>query len=223
MIAHSLKKIYIVGSNPNDFFDLTVEAIDILSNSDLIIFSKKFHFQYKKILMQSNKKVLFEEDLADSKMMLSKVIHKLFEKYNSISHLIGGDSFLFFKNNEDLFFKKKKIQVEKVFGIPEIILWINKRKLFLTNRNKNSSVSFFYPKTKVDCKKILNIRNFEKLIIKVSVKSVLENIHEILLKKLDKNFKYKVFANAKEIKFNHSFKLDKSVSDVYIILENAKL
>ena len=108
MIAHSLKKIYIVGSNPNDFFDLTVEAIDILSNSDLIIFSKKFHFQYKKILMQSNKKVLFEEDLADSKMMLSKVIHKLFEKYNSISHLIGGDSFLFFENNEDLFFKKKK-------------------------------------------------------------------------------------------------------------------
>ena len=170
MIAHSLKKIYIVGSNPNDFFDLTVEAIDILSNSDLIIFSKKFHFQYKKILMQSN-----------------------------------------------------KIQVEKVFGIPEIILWINKRKLFLTNRNKNSSVSFFYPKTKVDCKKILNIRNFEKLIIKVSVKSVLENIYEILLKKLDKNFKYKVFANAKEIKFNHSFKLDKSISDVYIILENAKL
>ena len=156
-------------------------------------------------------------------MMLSKVIHKLFEKYNSISHLIGGDSFLFFESNEDLFFKKKKIQVEKVFGIPEIILWINKRKLFLTNRNKNSSASFFYPKTKVDCKKILNIRNFEKLIIKVSVKSVLENIHEILLKKLDKNFKYKVFANAKEIKFNHSLKLDKSVSDVYIILENAKL
>ena len=124
---------------------------------------------------------------------------------------------------KNLFFKKKKIQVEKVLGIPEIILWINKRKLFLTNRNKNSSVSFFYPKTKVDCKKILNIRNFEKLIIKVSVKSVLENIYEILLKKLDKNFKYKVFANAKEIKLNNSLKLDKSISDVYIILENAKL
>ena len=72
-------------------------------------------------------------------------------------------------------------------------------------------------------KKILNIRNFEKLIIKVSVESVLQNINEILLKKLDKNFKYKVFANAKEIKLNNSLKLDKSISDVYIILENAKL
>ena len=108
MIAHSSKKIYIIGSNPNDFFDLTVEAIDILSSSDLIIFSKKFHFQYKKILRQSNKKFFFEEDIADSKIMLPKVIHKLFEKYNSISHLIVGDSFLFFKNNEESFFKKKK-------------------------------------------------------------------------------------------------------------------
>ena len=72
-------------------------------------------------------------------------------------------------------------------------------------------------------KKFLILRNFEKLIIKVSVESVLQNIKKILLKKLDKNFKYKVFANAKEIKFNSSLKLDKSISDVYIILENAKL
>ena len=43
MITHSSKKIYIIGSNPNDFFDLTVEAVNILSKSDLIIFSKKFN------------------------------------------------------------------------------------------------------------------------------------------------------------------------------------
>ena len=223
MITHSSKKIYIIGSNPNDFFDLTIEATNILSKSDLIIFSKKFHTQYKKILKISNKKVFFEEDLADSKMILLKVIHKLFEKYNSISHLIVGDPILFFENDEELFFKKKKISVEKVLGIPEIILWINKKKLFLTNRNKNSSVSFSYPKTKADCKKILNIKNFEKLVIKVSVESVLQNIKNTLLKKLDKNYKYKVFANAKEVKLNSSLKLDKSISDVYIILENAKL
>ncbi len=223
MITQSPKKIYIIGSNPNDFFDLTIEAIDILSKSELIIFSKKFHTQYKKIFRQNNKKVFYEEDLANSEVALLKVIYKLFEKYNSISHLIVGDPFLFYKNNEESFFQKKKIPVEKVLGIPEIILWLNKKKLFLTNRNKNSSVSFFYPKTKVDCNKILSIKNFEKLIIKISVKSVLQNLNEILLKKLDKKFKYKVFANAKEIKFNSGLKLDKSVSDVYIILENAKL
>ena len=223
MITYSSKKIYIIGSNPNDFFDLTVEAINIFSQSDLIIFSKKFNSQYKVFFKKNNKKVFLEEDLADSKIKLLKVIHKLFEKYNSISYLKVGDTFLFFENHEELFFKKKKIQVEKVLGIPEIILWINKRKLFLTNRNKNSSVSFFYPKTKVDCKKILNIRNFEKLVIKVSAELLLQNLKNILLKKLDKGYKYTIFANAKEIKLNKSFQLDKSISDVYIILENAKL
>jgi len=100
---------------------------------------------------------------------------------------------------------------------------MNKKKMFLTNRNKNSSVSFFYPKTKSDCNKLLNIKNFEKLIIKISIESVLQNIKEIFLKKLDKKIKYKFFVNAKEIKFSSSLKLDKSASDVYIILENAKL
>ena len=124
---------------------------------------------------------------------------------------------------KSLTFKKKKIPVEKVLGIPEIILWMNKKKLFLTNRNKNSSVSFFYPKTKNDCNKLLKIGNFEKLIIKVSTQSVLEDIKKIFFKKLDQNLRYKVFANAKELKLNSALKLDNSISNVYIILENAKL
>jgi len=221
MITHSPKKIHIIGSNPNDFFDLTIEAVDILSKSNLIIYSKKFDLQYGRVFEKSNKKFFFEEDLAKSKTMLLKVIHKLFETYNSISHLIIGDPFLFFENDEESYFQKKKIPVEKVLGIPEIILWMNKKKLFLTNRNKNSSVSFFYPKTKNDCNKLLKIGNFEKLIIKVSTQSVLEDIKKIFLKKLDKNLRYKVFGNAKELKLNSTLKLDKSISNVYIILENA--
>ena len=221
MITQSQKKIYIIGSNPNDFFDLTIEAINILSKSNVIIFSKKFDSQYSKVFKKSNKKVFFEEDLAKSKTILLKVIHKLYETYNSISHLIIGDPLLFFENNEESYFQKKKISVEKVLGIPEIILWMNKKKLFLTNRNKNSSVSFFFPKTKNDCNKLLKIGNFEKLIIKVSTQSVLEDIKKIFLKKLDKNLRYKVFGNAKELKLNSTLKLDKSISNVYIILENA--
>ena len=223
MITQSQKKIYIIGSNPNDFFDLTIEAINILSKSNVIIFSKKFDSQYSKVFKKSNKKVFFEEDLAKSKTILLKVIHKLYKTYNSISHLIIGDPLLFFENNEETYFQQKKIPVEKILGIPEIILWMNEKKIFLTNRNKNSSVSFFYPKTKNDCNKLGKIRDFEKLIIKVSTQSVLENIKKIFLKKLDQNLRYKIFSNAKELKLNSSLKLDKSISNVYIIFENVKL
>ena len=37
MFAQTKKKIYIIGSNPKDFYDLTVESIRILSEVELII------------------------------------------------------------------------------------------------------------------------------------------------------------------------------------------
>ena len=116
MITHSPKKIHIIGSNPNDFFDLTIEAVDILSKSNLIIYSKKFNLQYARVFEKNNKKFFFEEDLAKSKTMLLKVIHKLFETYNSISHLIIGDPFLFFENYEESYFHQKKYQWKKFLG-----------------------------------------------------------------------------------------------------------
>ena len=78
MITHSPKKIHIIGSNPKTF-DLTIKAVDILSKSNLIIYSKKFDLQYRRVLRKVIKN-FFEEDLAKSKTMLLKVIHKLFEK-----------------------------------------------------------------------------------------------------------------------------------------------
>ena len=119
MITHSSKKIYIIGSNPDDFFDLTVEAVNIFSQSDIIIFSKKFNTQYKVFFKKNNKKVFLEEDLADSKIKLLKVIHKLFEKYNSISYLKVGDTFLFFENHEELFFKKKIFRSKRFLEFPK--------------------------------------------------------------------------------------------------------
>ena len=88
MITHSSKKIYIIGSNPDDFFDLTVEAVNIFSQSDLIIFSKKFNSQYKVFFKKNNKKVFLEEDLADSKIKLLKCIYYQHKVINSIFHSI---------------------------------------------------------------------------------------------------------------------------------------
>ena len=41
MFTQKMKKIYIIGSNPDDFFDLTLQSFKILSKSNLIIISKK--------------------------------------------------------------------------------------------------------------------------------------------------------------------------------------
>ena len=43
MYTQNKKKFYIVGSNPNDFFDMTIEGVETLLKSEIIIFSKTFH------------------------------------------------------------------------------------------------------------------------------------------------------------------------------------
>ena len=55
MFTQSKKKIYIIGSNPEDFFDLTVQSIKILSKSHLIIISRRYNKQYFEILKRNKK------------------------------------------------------------------------------------------------------------------------------------------------------------------------
>ena len=42
MITRGIKKIYIIGANPLDFYDLTIESEKIISESDIVILSKRY-------------------------------------------------------------------------------------------------------------------------------------------------------------------------------------
>ncbi len=215
-----MKKIYIIGSNPNDFFDLTLQSFKILSKSNLIILSKKFNNNFFKILTDNNKKFLIEEEIVPSTEQLQKEIYKLFSKYNKIAHLIVGDSYLFSENENERFFKMKKIEVEKFLGIPEIINYLNNKKYFLTNRKRNSSVIFFSPLSEIDCEKLLSMTRLDKLVIKIPSKLILENILKILKKNDFKSFNYRIFFNSKELKSEKNIKLIGRNNYLYIILEH---
>ena len=55
MITRRIKKIYIIGANPLDFYDLTIESEKIISESDIVILSKRYSEKYSQILNQNNK------------------------------------------------------------------------------------------------------------------------------------------------------------------------
>ena len=96
MFTQTKKKIYIIGSNPNDFFDLTIESIEILSKSELIILSRKFEKTFISTLRNNNKKFIFEDELTkEGGVALWRKILNLLSNYNVISHLCTGDSLLF--------------------------------------------------------------------------------------------------------------------------------
>ena len=54
MIKDGKKKFYIIGSNPNDFFDLTLESFKILSDTDIIIFSHLYHKSFREVFIRNN-------------------------------------------------------------------------------------------------------------------------------------------------------------------------
>ena len=55
MLAQNKKNIYIINFNPNDFFDLTLEALENLRTSDLIISTRKLDKKFKSNLNKINR------------------------------------------------------------------------------------------------------------------------------------------------------------------------
>ena len=137
MYTQNKKKFYIVGSNPNDFFDMTIEGVETLLKSEIIIFSKFFHRGFRSFLKDNNKNFVFKEDISDKEEIeFCESIFNLLKKNNSIAYLISGDPHFNYKNYFEDFFSKRKVDVIKVIGILEIATWVNEKNEFLTNRKK---------------------------------------------------------------------------------------
>ncbi len=223
MIKDGKKKFYIIGSNPNDFFDLTLESFKILSDTDIIIFSHLYHKSFREVFIRNKKNFFYVESLSQNLANLLNKIWELFNNYNTISYLIADDPLLNTNKEIDIFFKEKNIKVERVLGIIDVVNTLNKKKQFLTNRKTNSSFSFFTPSSKDKLRKFLDKNKFEKLVLKVINKSILIEIEKYIHCKKSKKFKYKILSDGKSLKFFRQIKLEKKLLNTYIIIEDAQI
>ena len=107
MFTQNKKKFHIIGSNPKDFFDMTIEGTEALLKSDIVILSKYFNKSFINFLTDNKKNFLFREDIAKEGIKLYQEIFSFFKKYNSLSYLISGDPYFNYKNDLEDFFKKK--------------------------------------------------------------------------------------------------------------------
>ena len=218
MYTQNKKKFYIVGSNPNDFFDMTIEGVETLLKSEIIIFSKTFHRGFSSFLKDNNKNFIFKEDISDKEEIeFCESIFNLLKKNNSIAYLISGDPHFNYKNYFEDFFSKRKVDVIKIIGILELATWVNEKNEFLTNREKNSSIFFYFPDTIYEIKKILDDSISGKLVLIFKEKKLLEK----LLKQFNKKskIKYKLYINGhrKDLK-KLPLKLERQFSNAYVIL-----
>ena len=219
MLSQIKKKIYIINFNPEDFFDLTLEALENLRKSDLIISTRKLDKKFKSNLKNINKMFEINTELSKNKIIFKKYLISKLDIFNSISYLHFGDlnvTETFFNDN---MLEKKGIKVEVILGILSIVNLLNKKNQLLTNRNKNSSVSFF---NYLDIKKILSIiekNNFEKLLIKTTKTYLMKNFLEKLKKTKNQKYNYHLFSETKKLSPKNLSIKNFGIENLFILIE----
>ena len=223
MILQCKKKIFLVGTNPLDIMDCTIQAIKIIQNSESIIISKEFNKKYLKLM--HNKNIYFREDLGiKNDINLWLEILKLFKSHNTISQLFSGDPDIDCRGSEQMdFFKNNNIECRIIPGIIKVVNYMNTNSNLLTNREKNFSSSFLRQFNQEKVLEIVSNLYFEKLVVFVNNKSDLKNIFLFLENlSLKIKLKFSLFSNGKmKIKIkSYSKTIANCNTPAYIIIEN---
>ena len=73
MLSQNKKKIYIINFNPKDFFDLTLEALENLEKSDLIISTQELDKKFKSNLNKINSMLEINNEISKNRMKFKNI------------------------------------------------------------------------------------------------------------------------------------------------------
>ena len=219
------KKINLILSSSNDMLNMTLSSIENIKKSCCLVVSKKIKGKNLAFLKQINEDIIFEEDISKKNNLLNE-IYKLFKKKKVISYIMWSeDNYLDQGFKEQRFFNNRDIEVKSFINVYDFINSMNSNNLFLTDREKNSSVTFLIYKSGMKIFEILVKGHFGKMVIKFknSQHKPLINLIENL-KKYKKFFFYFIFNN----KFTNIVSFDvknlerslKNNKSVYLIIED---
>ena len=225
------KSIFLIGANPDDFNDITYGALSNLKKSDCIVISEIFKRNFLKVLKQFNIPILFEEKISYEKSERKKLwrnIELLFKKYNHIAHIKENDPIIFNDGIREFNYFKKKFNVQFQPGVINVVSFLNKLKLSLTDRRLNSTV-YFYDFINEELNFNFSSLGFEKLFIRISktlnIRKLFNELnklkpnYEISILFFEKNLLLNVFDKnlIEKIKYNLSKK-----SNVFLIFSKRK-
>lgn len=225
MISQTSKKIYIIGTNPLDISDCTLYALKKIKDSNLLIIPKKFKKNFVDSIKLDHHDLIYEEDLSITHgKSLWKNILKLFSSYEVITHLVDGDPYIDgLGYQEFLFFNDQKLDCEIIPGVIKIVDCLNLNSDLLTDRDKNSSVTFVKQFNK---KRVINLIDnfyFEKLLIFLRHKEEYNEMNEILSESNNKNkfvIRLQIKNKLKKINLNSKHKRLKNLNfPTYMIIE----
>lgn len=228
MISQTTKKIYIIGTNPLDISDCTLYALKKIKDSNLIIIPKKFKKNFINTIKLHHHHIIYEEDLSITNgKKLWKKISKLLSLYEVITHLVDGDPYIDgLGYQEFLFFNNHKFDCEIIPGVVKVVDCLNLNSDLLTDRDRNSSVTFVKQFNKRRVANLFYNFYFEKLLIFLKHEKEYDEMNEILLGSNKKNkftIRFPIKNKLKKLNLNYKQKGLKNLNfPTYIIIDNGE-
>ena len=163
------KTIYLVGTTSLNFNNLTIEAIKTINKSECVILSDKTPKKFISQLKRINTRLCLVRQLSTNKKEFINSAYKIALSYRIISILEIDDPIFIGEEIEKYkFFVKKGFQVKIVSGIINLLDFLNLKLEPITDRKKNSAVSFIESKKVIVDNQIKNLDQVQKLIIKLN-------------------------------------------------------
>ena len=195
------KKIYIFNSSKDDVLDFTLEFIDKIRKVDCVVSSKDLKKQTKKFILENSRKLILTQK--NKKVILEDLL-SLFSQFNEILYLKLSNNFFDSFFEEKSFFQNHGIQTNTLLSTIDIVDILNQKKIFLTNRKKNSAVIFSHKLKKKDLKKILIKGSLGKMVIKLESKKQLLDFYKIIKESsyFHKKYKFNLISENKLLNIN---------------------
>ena len=163
------KTIYLVGTTSLNFNNLTIEAIKTINKSECVILSDKTPKKFLSQLKRINTRLYLVRQLSTNKKEFINSAYKIALSYRIISILeIDDPIFIGEEIDKYTFFVKKGFQVKIVSGIINLLDFLNLKLEPITDRKKNSAVSFIESNKIIVDNQIKNLDHVQKLIIKLN-------------------------------------------------------
>ncbi len=163
------KTIYLVGTTSLNFNNLTIEAIKTINKSECVILSDKTPKKFLSQLKRINTRLYLVRQLSTNKKEFINSAYKIALSYRIISILeIDDPIFIGEEIDKYRFFVKKGFQVKIVSGIINLLDFLNLKLEPITDRKKNSAVSFIESNKIIVDNQIKNLDHVQKLIIKLN-------------------------------------------------------
>ena len=163
------KTIYLVGTTSLNFNNLTIEAIKTINKSECVILSDKTPKKFLSQLKRINTRLCLVRQLSTNKKEFINSAYKIALSYRIISILeIDDPIFIGEEIDKYRFFVKKGFQVKIVSGIINLLDFLNLKLEPITDRKKNSAVSFIESNKIIVDNRIKNLDHVQKLIIKLN-------------------------------------------------------